>query len=377
MRSLIASVALLLLAGCDVPEAVKRMGDVDPTPHERYARSLRDAGLDQTALGREWLAAADTSLNAAHVITLPFREAGYYDRSEARAVAWRFSVREGAKVSVTITREGLPAQLFLDLFEVTGDTSKPFRHRVAAKPDSGIIYEARDSLAFVLRLQPELLRSGKYEITIRTDPMLAFPVEGRGNGAVQSFFGAERDGGRRDHHGIDIFAPRGTPALASADGYVRSTQPTNLGGNVVWIFDERRNQNLYYAHLDSAAVVVGEFVKTGDTIGFVGNTGNARTTNPHLHFGIYRRGRGPIDPFPYVRIVTAKPPAIRADTMQLGVHSTSRRAGVVRVAPAASADTVQRVDRDTRVWIMGAAGEWYRVQLEDGRAGYVAAGLLR
>lgn len=380
MRLVLLIVVVLLASACQVPEAVKRLGgEPAPTPHERYAGSLRDAGLDSTALGREWLAAADTALRAAHTITLPFQEVGYYDRSEARAVAWRFSLREGARLSVGLTRtEGLPAQVFLDLYEVTGDTARPFRHRVAAVPDSGIAWEVRDSATYVLRLQPELLRSGRYEISIRTDPMLAFPVEGRGNGAVQSFFGAERDGGARSHHGIDIFAPRGTPVLAVTDGYVRSTSPSNLGGNVVWLVDERRGQSLYYAHLDSAAVTRGQRVQLGDTLGFVGNTGNARTTRPHLHFGIYRRGRGPIDPYPYVRLVTARAPAIRADTQRLGVRATTRVANaIVREAPVTSAEPVEQVSRDTKVWIMGAAGNWYRVQLEDGRAGYVTSSAVR
>lgn len=368
----------LLVSGCQLPEAVRRMSDVAPTPHERYGHALREAGLDETALGREWLAAADTSLRAAHTITLPFREVGYYDRSEARAVAWTFDLREGARLSVDVSKEGLPAQLFLDLFEVTGDTARPFRHRVAAPVDSGISHEARETATYVLRLQPELLRSGKFEISIRIAPMLAFPVQGKGNNAVQSFFGAARDGGAREHHGIDIFAPRGTPVLAVADGYVRSTRPSNLGGKVVWLADERRSQSIYYAHLDSAAVGEGMRVQVGDTVGFVGNTGNARTTSPHLHFGIYRRGRGPIDPFPYVRLVTAQPPALRADTLRLGARaSTSVASSVVRVAPLANADTLRRVSRDTPVWVMGAAGSWYRVQLEDGTAGYVASTSIR
>ena len=79
-----------------------------------------------------------------------------------------------------------------------------------------------------------------------------------------------------------------------------SAGTNRLGGNVVWIFDPSRGQSHYYAHLEKQAVSTGERVKAGDVVGYVGNTGNARTTPPHLHFGIYSRGEGPVDPLPFV-----------------------------------------------------------------------------
>jgi hypothetical protein len=71
--ALVAIATTLLVAGCDrVRHALER----DVSPHERYARSLRDAGLDSTALGREWLGAAASSIAHATAVTLPFRETG-------------------------------------------------------------------------------------------------------------------------------------------------------------------------------------------------------------------------------------------------------------------------------------------------------------
>ncbi len=72
-----------------------------------------------------------------------------------------------------------------------------------------------------------------------------------------------------------------------ANGRIGFTGEKGLGGKQVWLRDTKRGQSLYYAHLDSIAKTSGS-VKTGDTLGFVGNTGNARTTPPHLHFGIYK-----------------------------------------------------------------------------------------
>lgn len=372
------------MAGCDVGDVVPGIGDEPATAHERYARAITDAGLAATGMGREWLAASDSALRSPLFVSVPLREAGFYARSEARAVAYRFNLIDGQRVVATVRASGTPAQLFVDLFEESSDTLRPFVHRATADsagladstvgPHLRLEYEVRKTGPYILRIQPELLRSGRYDLTLRAEPSLAFPVQGAGNRAVLSFFGAERDAGRRSHHGIDIFAPRGTPVLAATEGVVRSTSPNELGGNVVWLRDERRGQTLYYAHLDSHAVRAGERVRTGDTLGFVGNTGNARTTRPHLHFGIYRRGDGPIDPFPFVRMVTAQPAAVVADTAKLGALGvTLARATALLIAPSTSGDTVRRLDRNTPVQIVGAAGRWYRVQLEDGLAGYVPA----
>ncbi len=378
---------LAAMAACSPSTAFRALRPEPATAHERYALALRDAGLDTTALGLEWLAASDSALRAPLSAQLPAHEVGVYERSEARAVAYRFALRDGQRVRAVLRADGLPARLYLDLFEATADTVRPYVHRATAvaavPPDSAaalltLEYEARDDAEFVLRMQPELLRSGRFELTLTPEPTLAFPVEGRGNRAIQSFFGADRDAGRRVHHGIDIFAPRGTPVIAAADGIVRSISPNNLGGNVVWLSDEARRQSIYYAHLDGHAVEAGQRVRMGDTVGYVGNSGNARTTAPHLHFGIYRRGVGPIDPLHHVRLVTEAPPAVTADTSGLGRAGVTRVANAsLREAPHASSAALRTVPRDAALRIMGASANWYRVQFEDGTAGYLTAGAVR
>ncbi|MEP7344360.1 MAG: M23 family metallopeptidase [Gemmatimonadaceae bacterium] len=369
---------LAIIAGCDLP----KLGQPSLTPYERYARGLTANGLDSTAIGRDWLLASDSAMRAPLRATLPMREAGFYSRAEARAVAFRLSLTDGQRLDVSVQQEGQPARLFVDLFEQPNDTIPRFEHRAGATTDSvgaggllRIAYEVRSTGTYLLRIQPELLRDGRYQVAASIGPQLAFPVDGQGNRAVQSFFGAARDAGRREHHGIDIFAPRGTPALAATDGLVRSTSPNNLGGNVVWLSDVRRGQTMYYAHLDSQVVSPGQSVRVGDTLGFVGNTGNARTTKPHLHFAIYRRSYGPVDPYPFIRIVSARAPVIAADTSRLGyVAALTTPRTVLRRAPNGSADSVGALARATRVYVMGAQGRWFRVQLTDGRNGYVAMG---
>ena len=90
------------------------------------------------------------------------------------------------------------------------------------------------------------------------------------------------------HHGVDIFAPLGTPVLAVADGTVFKIGWNTVGGNRFWLRDRQGNY-FYYAHLSgfSTHAVNGAQVKAGTVLGFVGNTGDAAGTPYHLHFEIH------------------------------------------------------------------------------------------
>jgi hypothetical protein len=109
------------------------------------------------------------------------------------------------------------------------------------------------------------------------------------------------------HHGEDIFAPIGAPVLAVAKGTVFSVGWNDLGGNRLWLRDEQGNE-FYYAHLSafSPLAVDGAHVEAGDVLGFVGNTGDAETTPPHLHFEIHPVGLlalgydGVVNPYRYL-----------------------------------------------------------------------------
>ncbi|HYC27431.1 MAG TPA: M23 family metallopeptidase, partial [Chitinophagaceae bacterium] len=119
----------------------------------------------------------------------------------------------------------------------------------------------------ILRLQTELLAAVSYTLDITTGPSLAFPVQGANNADIGSIWGDPRDAGARSHEGIDIFGKRGTPALAASDGRIMSVREGGLGGKQVWMKPEGRIISLYYAHLDSQLVTMGQRVKAGDTIG--------------------------------------------------------------------------------------------------------------
>lgn len=367
-------------AACAIPDSLRsRVRSM--TPHEQYGMSLRRAGLDSTALGRDWLAASDSALRTPLALSLPFREVAAYRRGEARAVAYGFTLSRGRRVDITLQHQGLPTRLFVDLYRVSAEPGV-FVHEASARTDSAgaqvIGFESRDSAAYLLRVQPELLRDGTFEVLVRAGPSLAFPVQGGTNRWVQSLFGVPRDAGRRRHEGIDIFAPRGTPVVASVDGMVQSTRSNPLGGLVVWLRDPGRRLTLYYAHLDAHAVTEGQVVSIGDTIGFVGNTGNARTTRPHLHFGVYASGEGAIDPWPWVRLAEGEPAAIVADRGQLGARVVATASpAMLRLRPGYRADSVRQVTGADSLDVAGVNGGWYRVYLPTGESGYIAANAVR
>lgn len=119
------------------------------------------------------------------------------------------------------------------------------------------------------------------------------PIEGA---SLVDTWGAARSEGRT-HEGIDIFAKRSTPIHSTTIGVVRKVGLDRLGGNVVSIIGPGGVMH-YYAHMQQFAdIEVGDWVEAGEVIGYVGDSGNAKGTPPHLHYGIYTRS-GAVNPYP-------------------------------------------------------------------------------
>jgi murein DD-endopeptidase MepM/ murein hydrolase activator NlpD len=365
----------LTASGCDsLRDAAEDLLDHRP-PRQRYVDALANAGLGKTALATDWAAAGDRALREAPLVNSPYEEQGYLSPAEPVAIALRIQVRRGQEVTLAMDLPGdTTTTLFLDAWALEGDSARALNHIVSA--DSGerlLTVTPRRDGEVVFRAQPELLRGGRFMASLRIAPTLAFPVRRGNERDIGSRFGAPRDAGARSHHGIDIFAPRGTPVVAAAAGTVNRVNETNIGGKVVWLRDTFGN-SLYYAHLDSQVVSSGMRVDVGDTLGFVGNTGNARTTPPHLHFGVYRRGEGPVDPYWFVHRPRGTVARLVADTTRLGdwVRPANARA-MLLAAPLARADTVAPLERHSPMRVLSAAGEYFRVRLPDGVTGFVQA----
>lgn len=377
MRRLWLWAPLLVLTACEETEQLAQRW-VLQTPHEAYLTALNEAGLAHTALAQDWSEQASQALASARDISLPFRETVFIAPEQPQALGVRFDLPRGKRVYVTIDVDtDEDTEVFFDMMRLAEDPAEPPRPLLTADTlGNGFSYEPYRAGSYVVRVQPELLRGGTFTLTIDDEPALAFPVQDRTITAVLSFFGAERDGGRRSHHGVDIFAPRGTPVLASVPGEVGRVQITELGGKVVWLRDARYNRSLYYAHLDSQAVANGDWVEPGDTLGFVGNTGNARTTPPHLHYGVYYRGEGPVDPLPFLRSPSRDPSVVTADAGTLGQWVRPRNEGVrLRRDASARADVVGEVTPADRLRVWAANGDWLRVRTASGEDGYIAGRL--
>ena len=367
--------AVVSLTACDQVDRIQNELR-DQTPHEAYEEALRAVKLSETALGAQWTSAATRSLRNAPTITLPFEEEGFLFAETPEARSYRVELRRGQRLSIDADLDGgVPFRFFIDVYRMPEDASQsPFPVLSSELHSVDLEYVSTRRADYVVRLQPELLRGGRYRVTLRVDASLAFPMDQRDTRAVLSFFGDSRDGGRRGHRGVDIFAPRGTPVLSATNGRVYRVETTGIGGKVVWVRDSDERQRIYYAHLDSQVVRTGMEVERGTVLGFVGNTGNARTTPPHLHFSIYSRGA--VDPWYYLFQPSQRLPDASAPLEHLGELTRTVNGGIrLRGGPSTRAEVVAELEESTPLRVLAASGSWYRVRLPNGRDGFVSARL--
>jgi murein DD-endopeptidase MepM/ murein hydrolase activator NlpD len=116
------------------------------------------------------------------------------------------------------------------------------------------------------------------------------------------------------HQGTDVFAAHGTPLIASENGVLSGIGVGSLGGNKLWV-DGDSGTEYYYAHLAAFApgIANGQRVRAGEVVGYVGDTGNAKGTSPHLHFEIHPGGVGPVNPYPILKAAYGNRPVARAE----------------------------------------------------------------
>jgi peptidoglycan LD-endopeptidase LytH len=156
--------------------------------------------------------------------------------------------------------------------------------------------------------------TGALALWLASSPgQMSLPLGGLKPADLRDNFEENRSG--HVHEAIDILAPRGTPVRAVVSGTIRKLFLSKPGGNTIYLFDDEEEYSYYYAHLDRYAKGLreGMRVQRGETIAYVGSTGNAGV--PHLHFAIFELGpkrewwKGdPVNPYPYlVKALKEKP----------------------------------------------------------------------
>jgi murein DD-endopeptidase MepM/ murein hydrolase activator NlpD len=374
MKLFVAAGLSLLLASCNAYlgerpyKSSSAGGDRD-----RYESAILASSMARSASYQAWVAEGRRALRDGLSIRPSFREIVHFGADDATAVGYRLSLYRGQRLHVRLDRPDADIRLFAELFEVIGNDNPIFRlvHSADAHAEE-FSFEAHTDGPHVLRIQPELLKGADIAITLSTAAGLTFPVQGKTTHAIGSFFGDPRDGGRRDHEGIDIFAPRGTPVIAVTDGVVTEVSETRLGGRVVWQHDPQRDVTYYYAHLDEQDVHAGQRLRAGAVVGKVGNTGNARTTPPHLHFAIYKPGRVAINPIPFIFDAPGDVlMPVLVDLDRLGDWTETLQPSTLHASPARDAAVLAELPSHTRMRVLSGVREWHRVQLADGRHGFI------
>lgn len=332
-----------------------------------HLKTQREAYFDKLkkisdSLAMQWDSSARLSLSEPNQVLFPYAEKGTFKGFEATGL--QFSTIAGRQINISIINHSAQ-KIFADLIQID---SVGFNTVVEADTTKNIIqHPAYFGGDFILRLQPVANYSGEYEVKIESQPLLQWPVQEGMNANIGSYWGANRDGGSRQHEGIDIFAPRGTYLLAVADGIVHRTGQNNLGGNIIFMRPDDMPLSVYYAHLDTQLVQQGARVKAGDTIATMGNTGNAISTPPHLHLGIYARPYGAIDPIGFIqKAASAKLPSKNLPQQKIKTGKSIRV--WQRLESKASSRNIARTDT---LHVLGISGSYYRVQTASGNKGFV------
>jgi murein DD-endopeptidase MepM/ murein hydrolase activator NlpD len=337
----------------------------------KYERTIKRRFDSETL--KTWKAASTRAMQDFVKTELPFHQNGFFLSERIESFGFRYQMQEGETMSIQFVLENDVCKIFLDVYQVI--SSDPGNWILVASSKTGIPsieYIVERSGEYLIKVQPEIDVTSGYQMIMNSFPSLLFPVKGNGNRAVQSFWGDPRDGGKRSHEGIDIFAQRGTPVLACVSGRISRIKTGGLGGKVVWLKSKDEKFSYYYAHLDSRSVQQGQNVDAGHELGKVGNTGNAITTPPHLHFGVYKSFGGPVDPFPFVKINDQLPQVPKVSvSRQLNILSTSRDQTPLRTQPERSADLIIALGEGSGLFVLGVCKDYYHVRTEDGIAGFI------
>ncbi|RMA65789.1 M23 family metallopeptidase [Ulvibacter antarcticus] len=336
-----------------------------PDARDLYKRQFekRDSSL------LRWKKAYEYAKKDSLLITLPYSESGIFSNSIPTTYSYDVRLREDEQIVISIETEIDTALVFISLFQKTRNRGIPLKLlKISKEADSKLAHQVKNYAYYKIIVQPEISLNSPFTLKIYTAPVYSFPISGGENKDIRGFWADPRDAGARSHDGVDIFAPKGTPLVAATKGVISSSGDHGLGGKQVWLKDGVYGKTLYYAHLDSIFVAQGDRVKQGDTIGLVGNTGNAITTEPHLHFGIYEGKRKAVNPLPYIK-KAAPEPIKTPNTISKGFITTNR--ANLRKGPAEVFPVYGSLKKNDTVIILGRHRDWFHIQFSDSLKGFI------
>lgn len=369
---LLAILLFFIFTGCS---QINKATDfiAKPTPKEKYQRDFNIS--DQ--LMEIWESQVEVALQDSLQVELPYVERGKFSPRSFQVYSYEVELKPGEILNFEAETDSIKDLIFIELYEQKADSVNRFEKiETAGFQQKNLFFETEEAGIYKVVIQPEIEANSPFLFKFSKSPAYIFPVLATKNNAIQSYWGAVRDGGSRSHEGIDIFAKRGTPVIAATEGRITYTGEKGLGGKQVWLRDSKRNHSLYYAHLDSIHPHSGR-VKIGDTLGYVGNTGNARTTPPHLHFGIYKSYRGAIDPLNFVFQI----PELEIEETEKELFSeklviSSGRANLRNKPNTQNSKILTILGAQDTLNLLGKTEEWYHVRTSENKASFVHQSLV-
>ena len=221
---------------------------------------------------------------------------------------------EGLRLELTDDYEGFPAGTTVVIADVSASRGTGRRRRADRDGLAGADGRAdRDALPRADGdTRPRTRRPPSYRKRLLSNRFV-FPVGGRTT--IGGPFGSFRQIGA--HQGNDLFADFGTPVVAAADGTLAKVGSLPISGNRLWL-EADGGDEFFYAHIASfaPAAVNGRHVEKGTVLGYVGNTGDAEPTPPHLHFEIHPNGGDAVDPNPFLVAWQKRAGAALVDTAE-------------------------------------------------------------
>ena len=295
------------------------------------------------------------------------------DSLDLSILSYKVFLEKGERLKIETNIKTDSLQFAVDVYSFLNDTLISKRPIVSNEANlNHLNFEVFKTGYYKIVMFPESNKKVDFNIGIYTEPVFLFPVAGKGNKDIQSYWGAVRSGGKRKHEGIDIFAKRGTPVIASVDGFIATAKNSGLGGKQIWLKSGIFGKTLYYAHLDSIKTRSGKYVKVGDTLGFVGNTGNAKGASPHLHFGIYNSS-GAINPLAFVK-KSDLPNSKEEKVFKNGITKLAKNE--LRIGSGVKYKKIETFTENTPITILGKIDNWFHVQYADHIEGFMHESLI-